>query len=460
MRKRSATLFARYRSAEDPTRFDRVAIRFTDKARVIKPKVEPVYFQVMWRTADGQRKAIKVGTDLTTAVNRFIQYRDQVEAGREPKPITSTSLPSAGAPIFVTDDSVSDLLDAWIRQTTEAVEQNRMSDKTLLAYRLAANYFKAFCAAHGIVSLDEIRNAPANDLKQPHPIMLFERWLCGPKGISFHEPNKNVVSVANTFRNLNVFFQMQGIKLFKGKKNSPNDPGLLPWSQRPAQPDYENSEEYEVKFFSTEDLAAFRKYSKPRKDEDWIEFADGTAADLVEFLLHTGFRKKEVSNVEFSDVDWTGKELQRKPSDPKRPSIKIGVKAPSNNIPKGFRTKNGKTRRIPIVNLAPTLQARFERMQKAGVTSTLIFPNQSGTPNTHLDEIINEIAARAMKAKFRFSEGGLGLHRFRKTYATTLLDAGVNPRTIQLRLGHSKFETTERYLGKNTVTQAEDAAFD
>jgi len=460
MRRKSATLFARYRSSDDPARFDRVAVKFDARGRAIRPKIPISYFQVMWRDENGQRKTSKVGTDLLAAVNALNNYRGQIAAGQQPEPVTANSLPSSpSAAISTDDDSISELLDAWIRQTKEQVEQHRMSNKTLLAYRLAADYFKAFCAEQGITALADIRNAPANDLKHPHPIVRFEKWLCGKNGISFNEPAKKLVSIANNFRFLNVFFQMQGIKLFKGKKNSLNDPGLLPWNQRPAQPDYD-SEEYEVKFFSADDLTEFRKYAKPQKKEEWVEFADGTASDLVEFLVHTGFRKSEVAHVEWSDMDWTGKELQKKPSDPKRPSIKIGVKPPSNSIPRGFRTKNGKTRRIPIVNLASVLKARFERMQKAGVSSTLIFPNQSGFPNTHLDEIINEIAGRAKKSGAHFSEGGFGLHRFRKTYATTLLDAGVNLRTIQLRLGHSKFETTERYLGKSTVSGAEDAAFD
>lgn len=459
MRRKSATLFARYQSPTAPARFDRVAVQFDARGRAIRPKVSVSYFQVMWRDENGQRKTLKVGTDLLAAVNALNKYRGQIAAGQKPEPVTASSLPSSGSSISVADDSISELLDVWIRQTKEEVEQNRMSDRTLLAYRLAADYFKTFCAEQGITSLDEIRNAPGNDLKHPHPIAQFEKWLCGKNGISFSEPTKKVVSISNNFRFLNVFFQMQGIKLFKGRKNSPNDPGLLPWSQRPAQPDY-NSEEYEAKFFSADDLAGFRKYAKPQKKEDWTEFSDGTASDLVEFLVHTGLRKSEVAHVEWADVDWTGKELQKKPSDPKRPSIKIGVKPPSNNIPKGFRTKNGKTRRIPIMNLAPVLKARFERAQNTSVSSTLIFPNQSGTPNKNLNEIINEIASRAKKAGFHFSEGHFGLHRFRKTYATALLDAGVNPRTIQLRLGHSKFETTERYLGKSTVSQAEDAAFD
>src|SRR5947207_6787462 len=155
MRRKSATLFARYQSPKNPTRFDRVAVRFDARGRAIRPKIAVSYFQVMWRDENGQRKTLKVGTDLLVAVNALNNYRGQIAAGQEPEPVTVSSLPSLpGAAISTDDDSISELLDTWIRQTKEQVEQHRMSNKTLLAYRLAADYFKAFCAEQGITALD------------------------------------------------------------------------------------------------------------------------------------------------------------------------------------------------------------------------------------------------------------------------------------------------------------------
>jgi len=41
---------------------------------------------------------------------------------------------------------------------------------------------------------------------------------------------------------------------------------------------------------------------------------------------------------------------------------------------------------------------------------------------------------------------GVAIHTLRHSYATHLLEAGVNPRLIQRSLGHTQLETTMVYL--------------
>jgi integrase/recombinase XerD len=58
--------------------------------------------------------------------------------------------------------------------------------------------------------------------------------------------------------------------------------------------------------------------------------------------------------------------------------------------------------------------------------------------------IADELKACAKRAKLNKNE--FRLHKFRATFATWSLWAGVDLRTVQLWLGHSDMESTMRYL--------------
>ncbi len=40
-------------------------------------------------------------------------------------------------------------------------------------------------------------------------------------------------------------------------------------------------------------------------------------------------------------------------------------------------------------------------------------------------------------------------HKARKTYASTLIDAGVNAKIIQKQMGHKDFQTTKKYYDRD-----------
>jgi site-specific recombinase XerD len=65
-------------------------------------------------------------------------------------------------------------------------------------------------------------------------------------------------------------------------------------------------------------------------------------------------------------------------------------------------------------------------------------------------------AFRKAKQRAGITKTGVAIHTLRHSYATHLLEAGVNPRLIQRYLGHTQLETTMIYLHL-TQTGHEDA---
>jgi site-specific recombinase XerD len=55
-------------------------------------------------------------------------------------------------------------------------------------------------------------------------------------------------------------------------------------------------------------------------------------------------------------------------------------------------------------------------------------------------------AFRKAKQRAGITKMGVAIHTLRHSYATHLLEAGVNPRLIQRYLGHTQLETTMIYL--------------
>jgi integrase len=55
-------------------------------------------------------------------------------------------------------------------------------------------------------------------------------------------------------------------------------------------------------------------------------------------------------------------------------------------------------------------------------------------------------AFRKAKHRAGITKMGVAIHTLRHSYATHLLEAGVNPRLIQRYLGHTQLETTMVYL--------------
>ena len=73
--------------------------------------------------------------------------------------------------------------------------------------------------------------------------------------------------------------------------------------------------------------------------------------------------------------------------------------------------------------------------------SRFVFPSPRGNRELHMLDKCKEIAGRG-----KLDPGHFHLRKFRSTYATRMLRAGFDVRTVQHWMGHKSLETTMRYL--------------
>lgn len=189
-----------------------------------------------------------------------------------------------------------------------------------------------------------------------------------------------------------------------------------------------------VEIYEREELTRFFKACNPEER-------------LVFQVFHcSGFRSREVSCLTWEDVDWKAGTVSVRP----KPEF-------------GFTPKSYEERTVPIPSaLLESLRARWKKHQN----TTLIFPtpphpkrkNYGGDkPDAHLLELGKEIAYRAelnckrcKTQQGKCSDGPFCqkfyLHKWRHTFATQILQSGIDIKTLQTLLGHKNIATTEKYL--------------
>lgn len=162
-----------------------------------------------------------------------------------------------------------------------------------------------------------------------------------------------------------------------------------------------------------------REYS----DEDltlFLEACDGSEKALFSGFLLTGLREQEMVHLIWSDINF------------KLRTLRVTAKPQM-----GFYPKRWEEREIPIpAQLAEMFQEHPRRMG-----SEFVFPSPTGNREQNMLLRCKEVAARAQLDAARFD-----VKTFRSTYATRMLRAGFDVRTVQHWMGHKSLETTMRYL--------------
>jgi integrase/recombinase XerD len=114
-----------------------------------------------------------------------------------------------------------------------------------------------------------------------------------------------------------------------------------------------------------------------------------------------------------------------------------------------IRVRQGKGRKDRYVMLSPRLLEALRAYWKAVRPQGVLFPGAiPGQPIT--TGSINKVCQRARKSAGLDKK--ITAHTMRHSFATHLLEAGTDLRTIQVLLGHSSFSTTARYVHVATAS--------
>jgi integrase/recombinase XerD len=141
-----------------------------------------------------------------------------------------------------------------------------------------------------------------------------------------------------------------------------------------------------------------------------------------EFFLMTGMREQEVMYTYWPDIN-----------------LKAATVRVSHKPDRGWTPKAYKEREIPIPHRLVTSLKAWKT--KADKKCGLVFPTSGCNIKLDFLDCLKAVAERAKMKKEDF-----WLHKFRATFATRCLWAGVDLRTVQSYLGHSDIESTMRYL--------------
>lgn len=104
--------------------------------------------------------------------------------------------------------------------------------------------------------------------------------------------------------------------------------------------------------------------------------------------------------------------------------------------------KGGKERHLPIGRRALEAIDRYLHFRSEPIPSSLLFIDDRGKPfsRRQLWNLVKEYAKAASIDK------NVSPHTLRHTFATHLLDEGTDIRIVQELLGHTKIDTTNRYM--------------
>ncbi len=170
-----------------------------------------------------------------------------------------------------------------------------------------------------------------------------------------------------------------------------------------------------VKFYSEKDNLRERILTEA-EERKLMKTCSETLRPILIAALNTGMRKGEILNLTWSQVDFKNRRIRVE------------------------KTKSGKVRFIPINDILFYELNILREMD--GQSPYIFFNSETGKPYVDMK--------KGFKAACRRGEiKGLRFHDLRHTFATRLVEKGVDIETVRDLLGHSSIIITQRYTHSN-----------
>jgi excisionase family DNA binding protein len=307
-----------------------------------------------------------------------------------------------------------DFYDETGRRIQKSIPDAQNKEQAILALQLEVG--KTFDKAHGIehkeekIGFRDFAEIYHQDYMQTvrrnfKPDVYRLQILCGYfknvdlrtiTGLDIERFRASRIKKGNNRSTVNRYLQLMG-KMF----NLAVEEGYL--EENPAR---------KVKPFSEKDTLKERILAE-KEEEKLMENSSDTLKPIIAVALNTGMRRAEILGLKWKNVDFQAKRIRVE------------------------KTKNGRVRFIPITD---DLFKQILKLKSENGQSAFVFLNPA-TKKPFLD------MKTPFKRACRISEiEGLRFHDLRHTFATRLIERGIDIETVRDLCGHSSIKVTERYV--------------
>ncbi|MBI5851752.1 MAG: site-specific integrase [Planctomycetes bacterium] len=160
----------------------------------------------------------------------------------------------------------------------------------------------------------------------------------------------------------------------------------------------------EQRALSDEEIGELLKASSEESREVWVLF------------LHTGMRKRELALLQWKDVDLVADEIHVRPE--------VAKSKRGRRIPMSADVKAILQKRLVAAGDAQSDAPVLPTIEKRGFYEYVLRTFDRDLEAANIDKV------------------GVHVHALRRTFATRLIRAGVDPKSVQTLLGHSTLDLT------------------